>query len=53
MIKAALFAKLREWHTEFGKWGYKTTKNMEKMPSAEKRKDSYIIGNDSSVAHAH
>lgn len=26
MIKAALFAKLREWHTEFGKWGYKTTK---------------------------
>lgn len=41
MIKAALFAKLREWHTEFGKWGYKTTKkNMEKMPSVEKRKDS-------------
>lgn len=37
MINAALLAKLREWHAEFGKWGYKNyNKHEEKSLSSEK-----------------
>ena len=37
MINAALFAKLKEWHTELGKWGYKNYKKHGENPvSSEK-----------------